>query len=55
MKIDLYAETPAGKKWIFELKYKKKKIWNTEIKKFSDNIEIWTQKKIPIWLFGLIK
>jgi len=38
--IDLYAETPAGKKWIFELKYKKKKIWNTEIKKFLDKIEV---------------
>ncbi len=37
--LDLYAETFAWKKWVFELKYKKKNIWEKEIEKFLQKIE----------------
>lgn len=36
--IDLYSETLMWKKWVFELKYKAKKIWNKEIEKFLSKI-----------------
>jgi len=37
--IDLYCETIKWKKWIFELKYKSKAIWNKEIEKFISKME----------------
>lgn len=37
--IDLYCETIRWKKWIFELKYKSKAIWNKEIEKFISKME----------------
>lgn len=37
--IDLYCETIKWKKWIFELKYKSKSIWNKELEKFILKME----------------
>ncbi|MDR0651406.1 MAG: hypothetical protein LBG59_08690 [Candidatus Peribacteria bacterium] len=37
--IDLYAETPRGKKRIFELKYKEKQIGDKEIEKLLNKLK----------------
>jgi len=38
--IDIYSETIRGKKWVFELKYKKKQVWLKEVDKFIRKIDV---------------
>ncbi len=38
--IDLYCETYRWKKWIFELKYRKKQIWNKQIESFVSKMNV---------------
>jgi hypothetical protein len=50
--IDLYCETIKWKKWVFELKYKSKKIWNKELEKFISKIEAYKYVYISKSLFS---